>query len=596
MSSSLPDDINALKRLLAEQEALNRALLEKLNEREREIDHLQAQLDKLRRMNFGSRSEKVSRRIAQMEADLKALQKESDTLTGRVDDPAVQRPLRQTRTRKPFPESLPRDEKRLLPAASCCPECGGSLSYLGEDAAEQLELMRSAFRVIRTVREKHACTQCDAIVQAPAPSRPIERGIAGPGLLARVLISKYAEHTPLYRQSEMYGRQGVELSRSLLSGWVDACCRLLSPLEEALQDYVLTDGKLHVDDTPVPVLLPGNKKTKTGRLWAYVRDDRNAGSTLAPAVWFAYSPDRKGIHPQTHLAGFSGVLQADAYAGFNELYRDGRITEAACWAHARRKIHDVHVRTPSALTEEALKRIGELYAIEAEIRGMTAEQRLAERQLKTKPLLKSLESWLREKMKTLSRHSELAKAFAYALNQWPALTYYADDGWAEADNNIAENALRMVSLGRKNYLFFGSDHGGERGALLYSLIGTCKLNGVEPESYLRYVLDVIADWPINRVGELLPWRVALPTEYIPVNTVLAARLPTNRPSPEAIMANYQLNEQLLEGCRPWIVIFDDVLTAGSHFKAMKSLILQHIPEACILGLFVARTTRGAQII
>ncbi|WP_108979206.1 IS66 family transposase [Escherichia coli] len=437
MSSSLPDDINALKRLLAEQEALNRALLEKLNEREREIDHLQAQLDKLRRMNFGSRSEKVSRRIAQMEADLKALQKESDTLTGRVDDPAVQRPLRQTRTRKPFPESLPRDEKRLLPAASCCPECGGSLSYLGEDAAEQLELMRSAFRVIRTVREKHACTQCDAIVQAPAPSRPIERGIAGPGLLARVLISKYAEHTPLYRQSEMYGRQGVELSRSLLSGWVDACCRLLSPLEEALQDYVLTDGKLH---------------------------------------------------------------------------GDGRITEAACWAHARRKIHDVHVRTPSALTEEALKRIGELYAIEAEIRGMTAEQRLAERQLKTKPLLKSLESWLREKMKTLSRHSELAKAFAYALNQWPALTYYADDGWAEADNNIAENALRMVSLGRKNYLFFGSDHGGERGALLYSLIGTCKLNGVEPESYLRYVLDVIADWPINRVGELLPWRVALPTE------------------------------------------------------------------------------------
>ncbi|WP_077137127.1 IS66 family transposase, partial [Shigella sonnei] len=456
MNDISSDDIFLLKQRLAEQEALIHALQEKLSNREREIDHLQAQLDKLRRMNFGSRSEKVSRRIAQMEADLNRLQKESDTLTGRVYDPAVQRPLRQTRTRKPFPESLPRDEKRLLPAAPCCPNCGGSLSYLGEDTAEQLELMRSAFRVIRTVREKHACTQCDAIVQAPAPSRPIERGIAGPGLLARVLTSKYAEHTPLYRQSEIYGRQGVELSRSLLSGWVDACCRLLSPMEEALHGYVLTDGKLHVDDTPVPVLLPGNKKTKTGRLWAYVRDDRNAGSTLAPAVWFAYSPDRKGIHPQTHLAGFSGVLQADAYAGFNELYRDGRITEAACWAHARRKIHDVHVRTPSALTEEALKRIGELYAIEAEIRGMTAEQRLAERQLKTKPLLKSLESWLREKMKTLSRHSELAKAFAYALNQWPALTYYADDGWAEADNNIAENALRMVSLGRKNYLFFGS--------------------------------------------------------------------------------------------------------------------------------------------
>ncbi|MCP2006285.1 UNVERIFIED_ORG: transposase [Buttiauxella agrestis ATCC 33320] len=360
MNDTSSDDILLLKQRLAEQEALNSALLEKLADRGREMDYLHAQLDKLRRMNFGSRSEKVSRRIAQMEADLNRMQKESDALTGRVDDPAVQRPLRQTRTRKPFPESLPRDEKRLLPAEPCCPECGGALSYLGEDTAEQLELMRSAFRVIRTVREKHACTKFDAIVQAAAPSRPIERGIAGPGLLARVLTSKYAEHAPLHHQSEIYSRQGVELSRSLLSDWVDACCRLLSPLVEALQGYVLTDGKLHADDTPVQVLLPGNKKTKTGRLWTYVRDDRNAGSALVPAVWFVYSPDRKGLHPQTHLAGFNGVLQADAYAGFNGLYRDGRITEAACWAHARRKIHDVHVRTPSALTEEALKRISHL--------------------------------------------------------------------------------------------------------------------------------------------------------------------------------------------------------------------------------------------
>lgn len=516
MDNTPPDDILLLKQRLAEQEALVRTLQEKLSQREREIDHLQAQLDKLRRMNFGRQSEKMARRIAQMETDLKRLQQESDVLTGRVDDPPVPRPLRQTRTRKPFPASLPRDEKRLPPAETRCPDCGGALTYLGEDTAEQLELIHSAFRVIRTVREKHACQKCDHIVQAPAPSRPIERGIAGPGLLARVLTSKYAEHTPLYRQSEIYARQGVELSRSVLSGWVDACSRLLSPLEEALRQYVLTNGKLHADDTPVPVLLPGNKKTKTGRLWTYVRDDRNAGSTQPAAVWFAYSPDRKGAHPQGHLAGFSGVLQADAYAGFNELYRPEReagvIKEAACWAHARRKIHDVHVRTPSETTEEALRRIGELYAIEAQVRGWPAEQRRLERQRKATPLLTGLESWLRERVKTLSRHSELAKAFAYALNQWLALTYYVQDGWAEVDNNLAENALRTVSLGRKNFLFFGSDHGGERGALLYSLLGTCRLNGVDPEHYLRHVLDVIADWPINRVSELLPWRITLPTE------------------------------------------------------------------------------------
>ncbi len=325
----LKDDTEAWLR-----QALARAE-EKLEHSEREAEYLRAQLDKLRRMKFGHRSEKITRKIAALETALERLEREGDAYCGRVNDPAVPRPLRQTRTRKPFPESLPREEKRRLPVEQCCPGCGGALSWLGEDAAEQLELMRCAFRVIRTVREKHACGKCDRIVQAPAPSRPIERGIAGPGLLARVLTSKYAEHTPLYRQSEIYGRQGAELSRSVLSGWVDACCRLMAPLEEALREYVLTPGKLHADDTPVPVLLPGNKKTKTGRLWTYVRDDRNAGSSQPPAVWFAYSPDRKGCHPQEHLAGFSGVLQADAYVGFNELYKPDReagvIQEAACW-------------------------------------------------------------------------------------------------------------------------------------------------------------------------------------------------------------------------------------------------------------------------
>ncbi|EPR9474878.1 IS66 family transposase [Escherichia coli] len=512
MNDISSDDIFLLKQRLAEQEALIHALQEKLSNREREIDHLQAQLDKLRRMNFGSRSEKVSRRIAHMEADLNRLQKESDTLTGRVYDPAVQRPLRQTRIRKPFPESLPRDEKRLLPAAPCCPNCGGSLSYLGEDTAEQLELMRSAFRVIRTVREKHACTQCDAIVQAPAPSRPIERGIAGAGLLAHVVTGKYADHLPLYRQSEIYRRQGVELSRATLGRWTGAVAELLEPLYDVLRQYVLMPGKVHADDIPVPVQEPGSGKTRTARLWVYVRDDRNAGSQMPPAVWFAYSPDRKGIHPQNHLAGYSGVLQADAYGGYRALYESGRITEAACMAHARRKIHDVHARVPTDITTEALQRIGELYVIEAEVRGCTAEQRLAARKARAAPLMQSLYDWIQTQMKTLSRHSDTAKAFAYLLKQWEALNVYCSNGWVEIDNNIAENALRGVAVGRKNWLFAGSDSGGEHAAVLYSLIGTCRLNNVEPEKWLRYVIEHIQDWPANRVRDLLPWKVDLTSQ------------------------------------------------------------------------------------
>ena len=430
-----------------------------------EINRLKALVAKLQRMQFGKSSEKLraktERQIQEAQERISALQEEMAETLGEQYDPALPSALRQSSARKPLPASLPRETRVIRPEEECCPACGGELSPLGCDVSEQLELISSAFKVIETQRPKLACCRCDHIVQAPVPSKPIVRSYAGAGLLAHVVTGKYADHLPLYRQSEIYLRQGVELSRATLGRWTGAVAELLEPLYDVLRQHVLMPGKVHADDIPVPVQEPGSGKTRTARLWVYVRDDRNAGSQMPPAVWFAYSPDRKGIHPQNHLAGYSGVLQADAYGGYRALYESGRITEAACWAHARRKIHDVHVRIPSALTEEALEQIGQLYAIEADIRGMPAEQRLAERQRKTKPLLKSLESWLREKMKTL---------------------------------------------------FFGSGHGGERGALLYSLIGTCKLNDVDPESYLRHVPGVIADWPVNRVSELLPWRIALPAE------------------------------------------------------------------------------------
>lgn len=368
--------------------------------------------------------------------------------------------------------------------------------------------MPASFRVIRHVRPKLACTGCDHIAQAPAPSRPIVRGLAGPGLLAHVLVAKFCDHLPLYRQSVIYAREGVDLDRALLADWVGASSALLDPLVEAVRRHVMTGTKLHADDTPVPVLAPGNGKTKTGRLWTYVRDDRPAASTVPPAVWFAYTPDRKGEHPQMHRKKFAGTLQADAYAGFNAIYPTGRIQEAACWAHARRKFYDLHVARPSTLTAEALRRIGELYGIETTIRGKPPDERRRIRQQQAKPLLADFEVWLKATLVRLSTKSDTTAAILYALNRWAALTRYCDDGILEIDNSAAERALRGVAIGRRNYLFAGADSGGERAAAIYTLVGTAKLNGIDPEAYLRHVLRCIADHPINRVEELLPWNVA----------------------------------------------------------------------------------------
>ncbi|WP_439673237.1 IS66 family transposase (plasmid) [Cupriavidus necator] len=507
--ASLPDDIEALKALLLAREAALRerdsdlehlrdtvaTLQQTLSDRALEIESLKLWITKLQRMQFGRKSEKIDRQIEQLELRLEDLQ---------ADEGATALETRKQRPndagkptgRKPLPDHLPREDIVHLPDDVCCPQCGGALSDLGEDIAEQLEYVPGHWRVIRHRRPKKACACCDCIVQAAAPSRPIDRGMPGPGLLAHVLVSKFCDHLPLYRQSAIYARDGVELSRSTLADWVGQASALLRPLVDAIRQYVMAASKIHADDTPVPVLQPGNGKTKTGRLWTYVRDDRPAGSKDTPAVWFAYSPSRSGEYPQAHLKGFKGILQADAFAGYNAIYERGDVREAGCVAHARRKFHDLYQARRNEVNTEALRRIGELYAIEAEIRGKPPDERRRVRQERARPLLDAFEIWLRSTLSTVSHKSDTAKAINYALNQWVALTLYLDDGRVEIDNNAAERALRGVALGRKNFLHFGSDSGGERGAAIYTLVATAKLNGLDPEAYLRHVIARIAEHPV----------------------------------------------------------------------------------------------------
>ena len=508
---SFPDDIEALKALLLQRDDELQSLRQTvstlelaLSVRTLEIEQLTLQIAKLKRMVFGRKSEKIDKKLEQLETRLEDLIAEEGAAEQTAKFPAQPR---QKSIHKPFPENLPREEHIIEPQEDACPQCGGNLKPLGEDVSEQLEVIEAAFKVIRHVRKKKACACCDCIVQASAPSRPIQRGFAGPGLLANIAVAKFADHQPLYRQALIHARRGVELDPATTGRWMGACGVLVSPLVEALRRYVVAPGKVHSDDTPMPVLAPGNGKTKMGRLWVYVRDDRNSGSHAAPAVWFAYSANRQGLHPQTHLAGFAGVLQADAYGGYDKIYTDGSVIEAACWAHARRKVYDLHAKKATPTTAEILRRIGELYVIEAQIRGQPSDERQRIRQLQARPLLMELELWLRNRLLTLSTQSETTKAINYMLNQWQALIYYCDDGVAEIDNNIAENALRGCCLGRKNFLFLGADSGGDRAAAMYSLIGTARMNGIDPEAYLRYVFTHIADYPINRVADLLPWNV-----------------------------------------------------------------------------------------
>src|SRR5579863_8335135 len=434
--TQLPDldmlDVQSLKALVLAKQA-------ELDSRTTQIESLKLLIAKLKRMHFGPSSEKYDRDLQQLELRLEDLEANQAA----AEPPTVPATLVSQQTaplkpaRRPLPAELARETETIAPAEEACPDCGGTLRRLGEDVSETLEYVPARFKVIRTVRPKLSCAGCSQIVQAPAPNRVIDRGLAGPGLLAHVLVSKYADHLPLYRQAEIYQREGVELDRSTLADWVGGTSRTLRPLVDALKKYVLSAEKLHGDDVPVPVLEPGNGKTKTGRLWTYVRDDRPAGSEEPAAVWFAYSPDRKGEHPAAHLKNYRGILQADGYAGFNRLYESGGIFEAACWAHVRRKFFDLHQGHASPVAKEALERIAQLYGIEKEIRGRSPAERREMRQVRSRPLLESMHTWLKATMAKLSRKSDVAVAIHYALERWAALLLFSDDGRVEMDNNAA---------------------------------------------------------------------------------------------------------------------------------------------------------------
>jgi len=530
----LPDDVQTLKRLLIERneqfEAQRVAFESQRKEIETKrleieakrieviearllIEKLKLQIARYKRIQFGHKSERHDEHVAQLEllveeleANLPATDEPAKDAFKPEDEPAKDKPAR-----RPLPDHLPRTTQEHAPACGC-PACGATLKRMGEDVSEYLEFVPEHFKVIRTVRPKMSCPKCSTVVQAPMPSRPIPKSIAGPGLLAHVIVSKFVDHLPFYRQSEIYARQGIDLDRSTMAGWGGGVTDLVMPLVDCVGRYVVAGGKIHGDDTTVPVLDPGRGKTKKGRLWVYVRDDRPAGSVDPPAAWYRYTPTREGAHPMAHLAKFKGVLQADAFAGFNGLYESGAIQEAACWAHARRKFYDLYDHSKSPIAAEALDRIRELYAVEDQVRGKPPDQRKAFRKEHAAPLLKGLRQWLGATLLAVSAKSETARAINYSLKLWDALTRYLEDGRIEIDNNAAERALRGPVLSRKNFLFAGADSGGERAAAMYTLLETAKLNGLNPEAYLCHVLERIADHPINRIDELLPWNGAAQLE------------------------------------------------------------------------------------
>jgi transposase len=533
---SLPSDLAAAHALILAERAARKESEVRAARADADLTHAQAtafsaealiarlrlEIEKLRRTLYGARSERKERLVDQLEMQLEDVEADAteDELAAERSTPStvVKTFERRRPARKPFPDHLPR-ERVIVPAPEACACCGSAkLSKFGEDITETLEVVPRQWKVIQTVRERFSWRECETITQPPAPFHVTPRGFAGPNLLAMTLFEKFGQHQPLNRQSERYAREGVDLSLSTLADQVGACASALRPLHALIEGHVLAAERLHGDDTTVPILAKG--KTETGRVWTYVRDDRPFGAKDPPAALFYASRDRTREHPERHLAGYTGVLQADAFEGYNRLYlperKPGPILEALCWSHARRKffeLADIAANTRrgknapliSPIALEAVKRIDALFAVEREINGLSAATRLAVRQEKSAPLVVAFEGWMRAERAKLSRHAAVAKAIDYMLTRWPSFIRFLDDGRICLSNNAAERALRGLALGRKSWLFAGSERGAERAALMYTLIGTAKLNDLDPQAWLADVLARIADTSQTKLSELLPW-------------------------------------------------------------------------------------------
>jgi transposase len=512
LGSSL-DHATAQKRFKAEMASVDAALSAERNAHARAIQNrdtiiadLRLQLHGHKKHRFGSKSESS----AQLALELILEEMEIEQAAETEDEPsdAEAKPPRTPRKRKPFPKNLTRVVKTITPSDACA-DCGGSFKVLGTDVMEELEYVPGHYIVNQIGRPRLACTCCEAVVQAEMPSRPIPKSFVGPALMAHILCCKYGYHLPLYRQSQMFANEGIDLSGSLMAGWVGKCSKLLERVSDAIRDHVFEAQAIFMDDTTVKLLQRGHgkgkNKTKTARLWVYARKEDTWASVAPPAVWYQFSTSRGAEHPSQHLATYEGFAHADAYAGYNDAYRTGRVKEMACIAHVRREFFDLYESTKLPVAGEAVLRIKKLYDVETQARFLPPAERVALRQEYAKPIFDDLGVWLKEQLGKISSKTPLAKAIKYALARLPKARPYLDHGFLELDNNTAERAVRPVAVGRKNYLFMGSEAGGKSAAIAYTLIETAKMNKVNPEAWLAWVLERIQDQPANRIAELLPW-------------------------------------------------------------------------------------------